>query len=93
MYKKGSSGKIRIWINMKTMILQKDTGTPAAFCAVMIFYEALKACLSRYTPLLDIFVARYRGLPPGPAAEVVRYDLIMTGPKKLNVNFTSENIA
>ena len=35
-----------------------DRFWPAAFCAAMVFHEALKACLSRFTPSLLIFVAR-----------------------------------
>ena len=36
-----------------------DRFWPAAFCAAMVFHEALKACLSRFTPSLLIFVARF----------------------------------
>lgn len=39
-----------------------DRLLPAAFCAVMIFHEALKTCLSRCVYPLPIFVAKYRAL-------------------------------
>ena len=40
------------------IILSFAAGFPVAICVVMIFHEALKTCLSRYTSWLLIFVAR-----------------------------------